>query len=391
MDVLDAVVVVVAVGAAVGGFRLGFLTRVASWVGLAAGLYLAARVLPKLLDAANLSAASSRLLITIGLLLLGAVVGQVVGMVAGARLHEILPAGPAREVDRGIGAAAGALGVVALLWLLVPTLASVPGWPAQAAQGSAIARYVSNHLPPPPNTFQTLRRLVGQQGFPEVFNGLTGGGTIGSPPTANPLTPALTASVAQSTVKVEGQACSRIQDGSGFAVAPDLIATNAHVVAGEPAGHTEVLTYAGRTLPATVVLFDPNRDLALLSVAHLDDAPLPLATGSQGEKGAIFGHPGGQDPLAVIPAQIAEEISAVGSNLYDTATTTRDVFVMAAHVIPGDSGGALVDTSGAVIGVTFATDAANPDKSYSLSTKELRAVLAEPRGAPVSTRSCINS
>ena len=51
----------------------------------------------------------------------------------------------------------------------------------------------------------------------------------------------MTATVSASTVKVEGQACDRIYEGSGFAVAANVIVTNAHVVAGEPAGATSVL------------------------------------------------------------------------------------------------------------------------------------------------------
>ena len=75
------------------------------------------------------------------------------------------------------------------------------------------------------------------------------------------------APVAASTVKVEGQACSRIYEGSGFAVGPDLIVTNAHVVAGEPAGQTSVLLPSGVTCRRPWCMFDPDRDLALLQVA----------------------------------------------------------------------------------------------------------------------------
>ena len=61
---------------------------------------------------------------------------------------------------------------------------------------------------------------------------------VGTAPGANAVSAAVTATVAASTVKVEGQACNQIQDGSGFAVGSDLVVTNAHVVAGEPAGQT---------------------------------------------------------------------------------------------------------------------------------------------------------
>jgi uncharacterized membrane protein required for colicin V production len=43
VDVLDIVIIVVAIIAAVGGWRMGFLTRVLSWLGLAAGFVIAAR------------------------------------------------------------------------------------------------------------------------------------------------------------------------------------------------------------------------------------------------------------------------------------------------------------------------------------------------------------
>ncbi len=391
MDALDGVVILVALAAAVGGYRMGFLARAGSWAGIVAGIYVAARFLPQVLDATASSSAGTRLAITVGLLIAGALVGQLLGLFLGSRLSQVLPPGPLRQGDRLIGAGAGAFGVLVVLWLLVPTLASVNGWPASQTEGSAIARFLSDNFPRPPNTFQALRRLVGQQGFPEVFNGLAPGGSVGTPPAGSPLSAPVVATVAQSTVKVEGQACDRIQDGSGFAVAPDLVVTNAHVVAGEPAGSTQVLTYAGRVLPARVVMFDPNRDVALLAVDNLGDAPLPVVTGAVGDKGDIFGHPEGQDSLAVIPAQVAQEITAVGSNLYDTATISRDVYVLAAHVVPGDSGGALVDAAGQVIGVTFATDAAHPDKAYALTSRVLDQALAEPRGYSVSTRGCINS
>ena len=391
MDILDLVVVVLALGAAVGGYRLGFLARAVSWIGLGLGLYVAARALPSLVRTTDLGDPSSRLLLAVGTLILGAVIGQVLGLVLGARLHEILPIGPLREVDRGIGAVAGAAGVLAVLWLLIPTLASVAGWPSEATSGSSISRWMSTSLPPPPDTFAELRRLVGQNDFPQVFSDLSTGGNPGVPPVGSPLSAAVTSMVSQSTVKVEGQACDRVQSGSGFVVAPGLIATNAHVVAGEPAGDTEVITFAGRTLPATVVAFDPNRDIALLSVPGDPASPLTLGVGSVGQSAAVFGHPEGQAALAVQPARIASEVEAVGGNLYGTGTTKRDVFVLASTLQPGDSGGALVGTDGAVVGVAFAISENNSNEAYALASHELAQVLATPHSAAVSTQSCLNS
>ena len=46
MDLLDLVVILLAVAAAMGGYRLGLLGRVVSWLGLALGFYVAVRLLP---------------------------------------------------------------------------------------------------------------------------------------------------------------------------------------------------------------------------------------------------------------------------------------------------------------------------------------------------------
>jgi S1-C subfamily serine protease len=191
-------------------------------------------------------------------------------------------------------------------------------------------------------------------------------------------------------VKVEGQACDEIIDGSGFAVAPNLIVTNAHVVAGETKGQTYVLLPSGRQASATVVMFDPERDLALLAVPGLGEVPLTVGTGHAGDSGAVFGHPNGNDQLSVQPAAVEQEISAVGLDLYDRHNTRRDVFVLAASLAHGDSGAPLVTTSGDVVGVVFAIAADEGGTAYALTSAELTADLAVARTASgASTGSCL--
>jgi S1-C subfamily serine protease len=391
VDLLDFIVICVAVIAAVGGYRLGFVGRVASWLGLALGLYVAIRLLPTVLLHLSSASPGAQLAVSVLLLVGGAMLGQALGLLVGSRLHRALPLGPVRQVDHVIGAGVGVVGVVAALWLLLPSIAAVPGWPAQATADSGISRWVSVHLPPPPDALQVLRRLIGQDA-PQVFAVLHPGASAGSPPTVSPLSTAVTRAVAASTIKVEGQACNRIYEGSGFAVATDLIATNAHVVAGEPRGQTSVLLPTGGVRPARVVMFDPRRDLALLSVPSLDERPLTLLVAHSGATGAVFGHPNGDDALTVTPARVAREEEAVGRDLYDRADTKRDVLVLAAALAHGDSGGALVNESGQVIGVAFAISADQAGTSYALSATELRAALAEPRSpAGASTGPCLTT
>lgn len=390
MDGLDLVILVAAIMAAVGGYRLGFLGRAVSWIGLAAGFYVAVRVLPSVITGLHRSSATTLLVVAVVILVGGAMVGQAVGLLAGAQLHRVLPPGPLRLADRAAGAVVGAAGVLVVLWLLIPSLAQVPGWPARAVIDSSISRLVSRDLPPPPSALQLLRRLVGD-GNPAVFSVLQPGRASGPPPTGIPLSPAVAQRVLDSTVKVEGQACGEIIEGSGFAVAADLVATNAHVVAGESRGNTSVLLPDGHTLAATVVMYDPNRDLALLSVPSLGESPLPVADPAVGAVGAVFGHPGGQDQVAVTPARVSQTENAVGPDIYGSHNVKRAILVLAAALAHGDSGGALVDPGGRVVGVAFAIAADSAGTSYALDTTELRAALSEARSASASTGSCLTS
>ncbi|MEO6120976.1 MAG: MarP family serine protease [Acidimicrobiales bacterium] len=389
MSLFDWFILVALFGAAVGGYRLGFIARVASWVGLALGLYVAVLLLPSALRAFEGPEPTSKLVIASVILLTGGFAGQALGLILGSSLRRFVPFGPLRLIDRGIGGLVGVAGVVVTVWLLLPAIAAVPGAPAREVRESVIARAIDRQLPRPPDAMQVLRGLVGDTDFPQVFDALRPAPSIGPPPAASALAADTVARVSGSTVKVEGVACNRQQEGSGFAVADETVVTNAHVVAGQPAGSTQVRRPDGRRFDATVVAFDPARDLAILRVPGLGQAPLPLGSAEVGDQGAVFGHPGGQDELRVAPAAIRRRVDAVGRDLYDARRTERDVFILASQLRPGDSGAALVDTGGRVVGVAFAIAPDQPSTAYALAADELREVLAAPRGARVATGPCL--
>ncbi|HSH23220.1 MAG TPA: trypsin-like peptidase domain-containing protein, partial [Acidimicrobiales bacterium] len=204
-------------------------------------------------------------------------------------------------------------------------------------------------------------------------------------------TPEVLARVIASTVKVAGTACQRVQEGSGFVAAPDTVVTNAHVVAGQGPGRTEVARPDGRRLPATIVVFDPARDLAVLRVPGLNQPPLPVGSAEVGDRGAVFGHPGGQEQVRAAPAAIRQQVEAVGRDIYDTRPTRRDVFILAARLRPGDSGAALVDPAASVVGVAFAIAPDDASTAYAVTAGELREVLAVPRRGAVSSGPCLRS
>ena len=389
MNVLDLVVVAAMIAAGYFGYRLGFVARVVSWAGLALGIVLAVAFVDDVMGLLSAQASQTRLFVALLFFLVLATAGQALGYAAGLALRRRLPSTQVvHRSDRVGGAVVGVIGVLVAVWLLTPALASAQGWPARAARDSQIVRAIDRYGPDPPPQAQRLGRAVAEGPFPEVFARLNGPGGVGTPPT-RALAPDVAARVASSVLKIEGQACDTIQAGSGFVAGADLVVTNAHVVAGEP--RTEVQTNDGRQLSATVVAFDPERDLSVLRVRNLRLFALPLADGGDGTTGAVFGHPGG-GPLRIAPARIAETVNAAGTDIYRTGGTNRRVHVLAADLAPGDSGGPLVDQQGRVVGVAFAVDPGEESTAYALTRGEVDSVLApvlNGRQTPVNTGPCL--
>lgn len=371
-----------------GGYRAGFVARVTSWIGLGVGVGAAILLAPKILDfVENTGDPQLRALLTVGTFLLIASVGATMGEFAGLKLRRLIPPGPARQADRAIGAVAGGFGVLVLLWLLLPALSEVPGDVSEQVRNSSIANAVDSAAPTAPEPIQALRNFVQDANFPRVFEGLRPSPGTGAPPEASGLDPDVESAVAASTVRVTGSACGHVLEGSGFSPEADVVVTNAHVVAG--VDQPTVQGPNGRRVRARVVVFDPNRDLAVLQADGLDQAPLDVGTAEVGDTGAVFGHPGGQIELEVSPARVEQRVRALGRNIYDSQLTRREVLVLASELRPGDSGGALVNSAGTVIGVAFAIAPDEPNTAYALDSSELRAVLEVPRGGTVDTGPCV--
>lgn len=376
----------VAVAAAVGGWRLGLLTRAASWIGLGLGLLLALRVLPWILEWQK-GAPHDRLVILTLVVLFGAAMGgQAIGYWIGRRWRpDTEEQRVATAFDRVLGAVAGTVGVLALVWLTLPLLGQATGWPAEQARGSAVVRFFDEHLPAPPDSMAALRALAGEENFPVVFDVLRPTPDYGPPPPETGLSEATAATTARSVLKVEGIACNRVQDGTGFVAAPGVVVTNAHVVAGEPA--TEVVRDDGVRLPATVVAFDPAVDLAVLSVPEVGRPPLPIGESVVEASGGVFGHPGG-GPLRIAPFRVARLLDAVGRDIYGTGVAYREVLELSAALLPGDSGSPLVAADGRVVGVAFAVAPDRTDVAYALTVTELRQALEGAGTVAVPTGAC---
>jgi S1-C subfamily serine protease len=371
--------------AAVAGYRIGLVTRALSWVGLLAGLIVAARMLPLVLDRVESSQPGNRLLIALAVLLGGALGGQALGLAVGGRASSALPTS-SRPLDRAAGAVVGGGGVLVAVWLLLPAMADVQGSAASLVRDSSIARAIHDVAPEPPDAVAALRDLVDESGIPRVFDDLRRAPDTGPPPAASGIAPDILQRAAASSVRVEGEACGKLQEGSGWVAAPGIVVTNAHVVAGED--ETVVFPEGSDELDATVVAFDASRDLAVLAVPELERPPLPLVDSDRGAIGAVLGHPGG-GPLEVSPFEVVDQLRAQGRDLYDEQATLRSVLVLASDLAPGDSGAALVDPTGSVVGVAFAIAPDRSGTAYALDPDEVRLVLSTRSQGAVDSGPCL--
>ncbi|MGH3125188.1 MAG: MarP family serine protease, partial [Streptosporangiaceae bacterium] len=194
-----------------------------------------------------------------------------------------------------------------------------------------------------------------------------------------------------SIVKVMGIAptCQRKIEGSGFVISPHHILTNAHVVAGVTQDQT-VTTRLGARFRATVVLFDPERDLAVLYVPGLNARTLQFAgPANLGDEAIVAGYPR-DNPFTVVPARVGNDQLAQAPDIYQSKEVTRQIYSIRADVQPGNSGGPLLAPNGEVDGVVFAAAVGVKDTGYALTASEVesdaRSAAAATRGVP--TQAC---
>jgi S1-C subfamily serine protease len=363
VNLLDVVLLALVLLAAYSGYRRGALLQVLTFGGMFAGLLLGALIAPQL--ARLVTNPTTQAVIALIAFLAFAAIGDVLGWMIGARVWQATR----RSRLAGIDAAGGSVvAVVALLlatWFIGLNLASGP-WPplSREIRGSAIIRGLDQALPEPPSLLGQVRRFLNDFGFPEVFAGLppAPGGPV-KPPTNAQARKAFR-EAAGSTLKIVGQACGRIQEGSGFVVAPGYVVTNAHVVAG--VGVPRVQAQNGGNQPSRPVLFDPRLDVAVLRVAHTP-RPLPVEDHEveRGARAAVVGYPGGGD-LTGVKAASRRVLRAVGRDIYGNSTVVRDIYELQAVVRPGNSGGPFVLVNGHVAGLVFAASTTDPSIGYAI-------------------------
>jgi S1-C subfamily serine protease len=393
-DLLDLVLIVLAAAFAVAGYRQGFIIGVMSFAGFAGGAVFGIYFAPGLALALSKDQ-SLQAVLAIVMVFAAAVVGMLITSALGAVLRSKVRRRPSTVIDSIGGAVVNVVAILLLAWLIGTLVAYAPPFPAIAYQvnNSILLRGVGRLIPQGAQPeFSALQRLLSTKPYVQVFGEL-GAETALDVPKPDP---AVLASPGlrrdrNSVVKVEGVApsCSRQIEGSGFVIGPDRVVTDAHVVAGVTNG-PEVYTRLGAQYPARVVLFDPQRDIAVLYVPGLSLPALPLAGPAPfGAKAVVAGYPR-DAPFTAVPATVGRSELANGPDIYDRTRVVRDIYPIKAVVEPGNSGGPLISPGGQVYGMVFAAAVSVPDTGYALTSSEIRGdiVAGRKRSAAVSTQAC---
>jgi S1-C subfamily serine protease len=383
---LDWIIVAFACILAVFGFRQGFIVGVLSFGGFALGAFLGTRLGPLLLPQ-GASSPYAPAFGLVGALFAGAILASRLEGI-GFRLRRVLIVPGMGLLDGLLGAfLAAALGL-AIVWIAAAVAAQTPGQSQLRLdiQRSAILRTLNEVLPPSGGILDALARL-------DPLPSITG-------PAANVAAPepriAHTAAVAQasrSVVRVDGTACGLAIEGSGWVAGPDIVVTNAHVVAGEQDTTVEVGGHSP-SLPAQALEFDPTDDIAVLRVPDLGLPALTIAASADsGTPGAILGYPE-NGPFDVQPGRIGRTQTVLTQDAYGRGPVSRLLTPLRGLVRPGNSGGPLVDVDGRVLTTVFAATVGHqPRGGYGVANATVATLLSEakarePAGGAVSTQPC---
>jgi S1-C subfamily serine protease len=388
--VIDLVLAVVIISYAVSGWRQGLAVGALSLTGFLAGALLAMEIVPPMAE--GLDEGLQRTFTVLVSVLLFAWLGQLGGALLGARLRQHLTVRPAQVADQLFGMIAGVVAVVLVLWFVGGALRGSPAPQINRAVSSSrllssVDRYMPNELD---TLAENFRHAVAGSDFPRVFEGVAPEQIL---PVRSPDPGAVPGVVLErakrSIVKIVGDAaeCGRGQEGSGAVVAAQRVVTNAHVVAGVDAPTVQV-GGSGERLPARVVLFDPQKDVAVLAVPSLRVAPLPIASADldHGDDAVVAGFPR-NGPFSAGAARVRTVIQALGEDIYGKPGVTREVYSLYANVQQGNSGGPLLDTSGRLVGIVFAKSLDDPLTGYALTVKEVTGDIRAGIGAENSVSS----
>lgn len=344
MNWLDPLVLIWVVLSAVVGYGRGLVAQALSLGGLAIGAIAGSRIAPLFLDGGNTSP-----WVPIASLvgaLLGAVLLQVGGGMLGSAARRVLARGPLRLADSAGGALVGGAVGLAVAWLAAVAALQVDQSNARATiQDSAVLSGLVDAVPPG-TVLEALARfdplpVIAAQPHLDL-----------PPPDDSVVESALAKRAAASVVKIHGVACGVGIQGTGWVIARGLVATNAHVIAGQSS--PTVAAPNGQIVTTTPVYFDASNDVALLRARGLRPRALALAPEEpSGDPVVLLGYPN-DGRLTAVAGTAGRPRKVVAPDAYGRRFHLRTVVPLRGTVEHGDSGGPVIDRDGEVVAMIFA-------------------------------------
>jgi S1-C subfamily serine protease len=378
VTVLDWAIVAFTLSLGLWGYRQGLIVGALTLIGFAGGAFAGSRLGPLVLSQGSESPYAP-LCAALGALIAGALAAVAVESFALGLRERIVRRHSLHLADGAGGAALIAAVALGIAWVFGAAALHAPSTERLRAdvQDSLILSSLNQVLPPSGPVINALDRV-------DPAPTIAGPGTPTSPPSDAIASDPDVLRAGDSVVRVLSTACGLGVEGSGWAVAPGLIVTNAHVVAGGE--DITVTTQQGVELNATPVYYEPRDDLALLRVGA--DLPvLPISSRrSEGADAAVLGYPE-NGPYSLSPARIGETRATISEDSYGNGPVDRTITALGGRVRSGNSGGPLVDAEGRVVGVVFGATTHGSPGGFAIPAELVREAL--PRAAdPVGTGSC---
>jgi S1-C subfamily serine protease len=372
---LDWIILAVVAGTALLGLWQGLTLSVLSAAGVIFGALVGARLAPHLLPDGSQSPYTP-LVALLGAAAM-AVLLELVGSSVGFAVKRRLRASPLRLLDSLGGLAFGCLFGLVLVWILAVVVQQLPGQLElrRDVQRSAVIRELNDVVPPR----RVLRALARVDPFPSI----AGPAPAVDPPDPRVVRDRAIRSALPSVVRVLGTACGLGISGSGWVAGPNLVVTNAHVVAGQR--DTTVDSVVGDPQPARVVVFDTKNDIAVLRASGLGVDTLRQSEAREAAAVAIVGYPE-SGPLTAVSGRIGQTASVLSEDAYGRGPVVRRITSFRGKVRRGNSGGPLIDREGRVVGTVFASRTGS-NAGYAVPPNIVADALGKAR-EPVSTGPC---
>lgn len=348
------------------GYRQGLIVGALTLLGFLAGAFVGSRIGPLLLNK-GADSPYAPLCGALGALLAGSLAAVTLESYALGIREKVLRRPFLRTADGAGGAALIASVALGLAWVFGAVLLHAPSTTRLRAdiQQSLILRSLNDVLPPTGPLLNALDRV---DPAPTVLGPAA---PVAAPDPAIASDPDVLRS-GDSVVRVLSTACGLGIEGSGWAVQPEIVVTNAHVIAG--ADDTTVTTQNGTQLAATPIYYEPRLDLALLRVGTALPT-LPVSSQRhEGEDAAVLGYPE-NGPYQLSPARIGETRATISEDSYGNGPVERTITALSGSVRSGNSGGPLVDGEGHVVGTVFAATTSGPKGGFAIPAEQVREAL----------------